>query len=67
MELGVELAAVIRLDSLYPKRQSRKHVIYEINSVLLVILFVNLEHAQPSAIINSGELPIAFTFALDGC
>ena len=64
VELSIKLAAVVRLDRLYAKRQPREHIIDKVNGVLLVVAVVDLEHAQPGAIINGRELKVVLGPAL---
>src|SRR6185503_9748040 len=56
VELRLELGAVIGLHDVDPKRQTPPHVVDESDRHALVARVVNLEDANPSAIIDRGEL-----------
>nr|WP_219420446.1 hypothetical protein [Pseudonocardia nigra] len=59
VERGLELGTVVCLDDLDPERQPPEDVVEEGDRGLLVGLGVDLEHAEPGAVVDRGELVVA--------
>src|SRR5258708_1585840 len=65
VEAGLELRAVIGLDDENAERKPPQHLIDEANGRGLVAGVVDLQHADPGAIIDGGELIQALLGARD--
>lgn len=65
MELTAEFGAIISLDDMRPKRQSRKSVIDKLNGRFLIDLFKDFQHPQTRTVIDRGVLIISVTGSFD--